>query len=443
VEGEPLARFDGPFDRRKAAHLLRRAGFGPTPHDLDECVAAGLEDTLAFVLADPGPSDPLAAGLGRALAGRFDLDELRGLQARWLHRMVFGPRPLVERMTLLWHDHFATSFRKVQDAVLMERQNLTLRAFALSSFRAIVAAVSRDPAMLLWLDADQNRKAHPNENFARELLELFTLGIGSYGEADVKEAARAFTGWHVVGGELRFDEGEHDDGVKTVLGEKGKLSGDDVVRIALDRPQAARFLGRRLLEELCHLDPDPALVDALARVLVEKRLAIRPVVATILRSRVFFSDRSIGQKVKSPVEYAVGAILALGARYDLRRLAQDLEEMGMSLYQPPDVSGWTGGEAWINAATLGARYEFARRLTDADGRDPGFYWDPLREVRVRRLSTPEAIVDHYLALLLAREVTADARTSLVEYARQGTSDQAGRVRGVVRMILTLPEAHLG
>jgi len=435
---------DGPFDRRRAAHLLRRAGFGGTAGDIDDAVARGPADTLAWVLADPGPADPLADGVARVLAGRLDTEPLRGMQTRWLDRMLRAPRPLVERLTLFWHDHFATSFRKVGDPVLMERQVLTLRAFALASFRALLAAVARDPAMLVWLDGNENRKAHPNENFARELLELFALGVGHYTEQDVREAARAFTGWHVRDRDFRFVQEEHDDGPKSLLGEKGRLSGDDVIRIVLERPRAAQFLAAKLLDLFVGPIADEALVEPVARRLRDTRYAIRPAVEMILRSRLFFGERAIGRKVRSPVDYALGAVLALGARVELGPLAADIDEMGLSLLQPPDVDGWEGGAAWINAATLGARYRFAKRLTSETG-GPGDApcFDPLAILEGRRIRDPEASVDHFLSLLLAREVGAGTREELVTHARNGPGGPAERAREVVRLILTLPEAHLG
>ena len=236
------------------------------------------------------------------------------LQAAWLQRMIDGVEPLREKMTLFWHNHFATSIAKVNDGSLMERQYELLFTHALGNFRPLLQEISRDPAMLVWLDSNQNVKGKPNENYAREVMELFTLGVGNYTEKDIREAARAFTGWHTSGGRFTFVHGEHDDGPKTVLGQTGNWDGDDVVRILLDQPACARFLVRKLYRFLVseNVAPPDALLDPLADAFRKSDYDIAVLVRTILRSQHFFSAYAYRQKVKWPVEYAVGVVRMIG-----------------------------------------------------------------------------------------------------------------------------------
>ena len=235
-----------PWGRTWAAHLYRRAAFGPSRADLVEAERLGPDGTLDLLLRGrPGADDllPALTDGGRVAAARDeraaygDGDQIRGW---WLYCMLQGGHPLREKMTLFWHNHFATSITKVQSPVPMFRQNCLLRSHALGRFGPLLQAVSRDGAMLVWLDSNRNVKAHPNENYARELMELFSLGVGNYTEKDVREAARAFTGWHTDGRGFAFDAGSHDDGPKTVLGQTGAWDGGDVVRIVLGQPAAAR-----------------------------------------------------------------------------------------------------------------------------------------------------------------------------------------------------------
>src|SRR4051812_9770437 len=234
-----------PWGRKWAAHLYRRAAFGASRAELLEAERLGPGGTLDLLMKGRPDADDLGetlADAGRVAAGQ-GTEALRGW---WLYCMLQGGHPLREKLTLFWHDHFATSDAKVRSAELMFRQNCLFRGHALGKFGPFLQAVSRDPAMLYWLDSNRNVKGAPNENYARELMELFSLGVGNYAERDVKEAARAFTGWRAEGGRFKFDARLHDGGTKTVLGRTGNLDGGDVVGAVLERPAAARFLVRKL-----------------------------------------------------------------------------------------------------------------------------------------------------------------------------------------------------
>jgi uncharacterized protein (DUF1800 family) len=293
--------------------------------------------------------------------------------------MILTPHPLRERVTLFWHNHFATSIAKVKLPALMRDQNLLLRRHALGKFGPLVQAVSKDPAMLVWLDSNANVRGKPNENYARELLELFCLGVGNYTEADVREAARAFTGWHTNvnpdGGynpgtppAFVFQRSMHDDGDKTVLGKSGKLDGGDVVRIVLEQKACARFLARKLYRHFVGeaVTPPDGLIEPLAERLRASDYDVGDTLRVILRSRHFYSPFAFRQRVKGPVEYVVGLLRGLGAKMPGDAVGLSLpaatQELGQTLFAPPSVKGWDGGQAWLNTATVLARHNMAWRL---------------------------------------------------------------------------------
>ena len=306
-----------PWGPRWAAHLYRRASFGPSRDDLVEAERLGPEGTLELLLRGKPHADEVLETLsdvGRIAAESDDNgDQLRGW---WLYAMLQGGHPLREKLTLFWHNHFATSLVKVQDPLLMFRQNELLRAHALGRFGPMLQAISRDGAMLVWLDSNSNVKGKPNENYARELMELFSLGVGHYTEKDIREAARAFTGWRTDGVGFAFDPRLHDGGTKTVLGQTGAWDGGDVVRIVLEQPAAARFLVRKLY---CHLvsektSPPDSLLEPLCESFRRSDYDIAGLVRTILASRLFYSDHAFRQRIKGPVEYVLGAVHAVYRR---------------------------------------------------------------------------------------------------------------------------------
>jgi uncharacterized protein (DUF1800 family) len=283
--------------------------------------------------------------------------------------MLVTRSPLTERMTLFWHNHFVSSQQKVRFARLMYQQNATLRANALGSFATLLHEASKDPAMLVYLDTAQSRKGQPNENFAREVMELFTLGEGQYSEADIKEAARAFTGWSLdrETGRYMFRPGAHDTGVKTVLGRSGAFDGDAVLDIILSKPQASEFITAKLWREFVSPAPDPVEVKRIAQIFRGRDYDIKAAMRALLMSDAFWAAGNRGTLVKSPVELVVGTLRQLGvAPGSAMPFAVVAAGMGQNLFSPPNVKGWPGGEAWINSSSLLARKQFLDRLARAD-----------------------------------------------------------------------------
>ncbi len=439
------------WDRDSAAHLLRRAGFGAPARDVERAVGDGRDATIERLLRFR-PS----RAVFRKKDGFYDS------QAWWLRRMLRSPAQLQEKLALFWHGHFATAYQKVDDVRLMGAQNRTFRNLGARRFRDLLLAVAQDPAMIWWLDGAENVKDHPNENFARELLELFTLGIvdddggPNYTETDVREAARAFTGW-TLGNRyaFTFDAGQHDDGVKTVLGVTGALTGEQVCDIAATHPQCARWLARRLWTFFAYPDPERAVVDALAQVYVSSDTDISAVLRTLFSRDEFYSERARSERVASPVEFAVGTLRTLGARTNGRELADATARMGQEIYNPPNVAGWPGGLAWMTSVTRLARYEFAWRVATARYGERAMSVTPARLTRgLADDASVDEVVDHVLRIAGVSSVPGSARDALVEYATTGPEGERApldlrdertvdvKVRGLLGIALTLPEAQL-
>jgi uncharacterized protein (DUF1800 family) len=366
-----------PWDLPRIAHLHRRAGFAAPWAVLERDLQDGPDAAVARLLkGEPTSGDGTPAAAFDSLLDRMG-DELGAnatlprLQSIWLYRMIFTPHPLRERMTLFWHNHFATSLAKVNNSSLMQRQNDLFRRHALGHFKPLLTAIGKDPAMLVWLDSTANRKARPNENYAREVMELFTLGRGHYAEKDVQEAARAFTGWFLTRDEFQEVRAQHDDGPKTILGQTGPWDGGDIPRILLDQPACAEFLVRKLVRQFVDEveTPPAALIAPLAQAFRESGYDIRVPVGTILRSNLFFDPEVRRKRVKSPVEFAVGTIRALEVLKPTVKadaLAEFCGRMGQNLYAPPSVAGWDGGPAWANSTTMLTRANFVLALLSSD-----------------------------------------------------------------------------
>ncbi len=352
-----------PWSAQWASHLYRRMTFGAAPSEIELAVSEGFPATFERLLRgrpETGVRDKMLADLGEEFARDGAIVKLRGW---WLYGMLNSGHPFREKLVLFWHNHFATSVNKVHSPTLMYRQNQLQRQYALGSFRPLLGEISRDVAMLIWLDSNKNVKGRPNENYAREVMELFTLGVGNYTEKDVQEAARAFTGWHAdtFTERFAFDADEHDDGEKTILGQRGRWNGDDVLRIILDQPAAARFLVRKLYRDFVSETPPPAaLLDPLAERFRKSDYDIADLIKTILGSRLFFSEHAYLKRIKSPVEFVLGAAKAAWpGPLAPSTVTPNLETMGQSLFAPPNVKGWPGGKVWLNNATLLARNNFA------------------------------------------------------------------------------------
>jgi len=451
----PWARYeptrDDPWDLRKVAHLHRRAGFGATRAELLRDITAG---PLASVerLFQPRalPSDEAEAFEGLRQTARSS-SNLELLKVCWLNRILHGPDPLREKLTLFWHGQFATSNKKVESVALMDRQNETLRSNALGGFAALLEAIIRDPAMLIWLDGGTSKKGKPNENFAREFLELFTLGTGQFAERDIREAARAFTGWVRQDSRGGFRETpaftrepeQVDDGPKAFLGQNGRWGAADIVRITLERPEAATFLARKLYRWFVSEagTPGPELIDPLAEEVKRLRFAIGPIVGVILRSRQFYSHAAYRQRIKSPVEFSAGLVRTLEVpRSALNPLALSAacDAQGQELFVPPNVEGWVGGRVWINSGTLLERTNWAADVVWGRSENGLMPFDPLAWAVRHKLPADQA-VGAFLDLLLARDVSNEARRLALDAGRDGSPDG---LRKALQRLVNCPEFQL-
>jgi uncharacterized protein (DUF1800 family) len=362
---------EAPWDLRRAVHLHRRAGFAATWAELDRDLKEGPDASINRVLAGTsriGVSEEFESTANLLADAAVASGDIKRLEASWIFRMLASPDPLAERLTLMWHDHFATAQSKVEDLALLRRQNDTLRRLARAPFGDLLNASIREPALLLYLDAPSNRKGHPNENLARELMELFTLGVGNFTETDIKEAARALTGWTVDDGSFRETSSKHDDGEKMLLDRKGRFSASDLLSNLLDRPATARRVARRI----CGLFMGEGVVTepmtlALADELIAHRLDVGHAVETVLRSSVFFASENIRSRVVGPVEFVIGACRALVPPVSIPStllLADWTARLGQQLFEPPNVGGWPGGRAWLTPRSLVGRANFAAALVE-------------------------------------------------------------------------------
>jgi hypothetical protein len=468
----PISVSDWSYDF--AAQLLERAGFGGTPEEIARLAAMTPERAVAYLVDyksvpndhldpfdpsgvwDPGlrdfPPSRVAATrraerTGEALGVkvkpegerklqpvvdrffywlRATLLETRRLANWWADRMVATARPLEEKMALFWHGHFATGEEKVRDYRKMEQQLALLHRHATGNFRDLLIDVARDPAMLVFLDAAQNVKGAPNENFAREVMELFTMGVGNYSEPDIREAARAFTGW--IDDDLAFkvDPAKHDDGPKTFLGRTGNFDGVDILHIILEQKVTAEFISGKLYRYFVREDISPAMQARLGALLRDNDYEIAPLLRTMFLSRDFYSAPSFGTRIKGPVELVVSTYRKLGAK----RLAgiPDLfvvsRELGQILLNPPTVAGWAQGRAWITPGLLLARGNFARDVLFPDilnFTDPNF--NPGAEIK--------RVNDRILAGIDIREATIE----------RGPGDAGGMEGGDMTMANVIASAE--
>ena len=369
-----------------------------------------------------------------------------GLRAWWLRRMMETPHPLLEKMTLFWHSHFAMNGELVNDPRLMQDHVRLLRSHALGSFDSLLRAISRDPALLISLGVDVNRKAAPNDGFVRPLMETFALGSGNFTEEDVREAARAFTGWFVLRGRLRYIAAEHDETVKRVLGRRGYFTGDDVIQIVLAQPATPRMLVRKLHRWLiCETEElSEALVTPLAESF-SKDYSVSKLVETMLRSNLFFSPLSYRGRVKGPVEYAVGIVNALEGVVPTMPLAQDVADLGQDLYHPPTVRGWMGGRYWISTATLVRRHNLS--LAILQGEEPyGSKLDPWAVAQRHGYATSESAARFLLELFLQGDLKPAVGEALLQDMRTVATDGRGEPRALLchltHAVVTRPEFHL-
>lgn len=365
------------WDRTTARHLLNRGGFGVPLSRVETMRAAGLQRCVqALVHYDQFPdtvstpeftsvkqyeamreqyrgADDMARREAINKAQRQMRQEIDRMKGWWMEQMRTTPRPLQEKMALFWHGHFATSAREIKQPEYNHDLNQVFRTHATGNFKTLTFAVGKSPAMLNYLNNKQNRKGHPNENWARELMELFTLGIGNYTEEDIREAARAFTGYTERRGEFHFDSNQHDYGPKTFLGRTGEFDGADIVNIIFEQDAAARFVPRKLWEFFVYENPDEAIVDELAETFRGANFELKPLLEKIFLSEEFYSPRAMNAQIKSPTQYLLMLADQLNFQQPPGAMANiALRGLGQELFYPPNVKGWPGGREWIDTNTL-------------------------------------------------------------------------------------------
>ena len=414
-----LRPYSGRLGMRAAAHLLRRVGFGGTPDEIERYAGmTAAEAAVELVRMPPiGGIQPPPEVLDTSHPARRPARAIEAVQLWWLNRMLTTPSPLQEKMTLYFHGHF-TSRATPRFPWITYKQNALFRKYALGNLRELTRDVSKDAAMLIYLDGNVNVAAHPNENYARELMELFTLGVDQYTERDVRESARAWTGWHVDRRDdtVGFNPAVHDNDVKQFLGRRGNFDGDRIVDIIFEQPQCARFFAASILNWFVYNDPEPALVEGVATLLRKHDYELLPVVETILSSDVLYSERAYRALVKSPVEFVVGSYRTLGlGAMDEGALAA-LQQMGQRIFFPPSVAGWPGGANWLTSGTMIARQNFLNRLLNSQTAN-GSAW-------LGDLSLHPATATHRIAQNVLQNDVAPAALHEIEAFLNGSGSAA-------------------
>ncbi|MFK7961640.1 MAG: DUF1800 family protein [Phycisphaerales bacterium] len=485
------------FDYWKAHHLLGRAGFGGTPAEVRAFADLGLEGAIDRLLQfedapdmndEPGldadimrPRSPeenrqyrqarqrgdeaflTKARMERQSRQRADRRQLQSLRQWWITRLINTRRPLQEKMTLFWHGHFATGHRAIEDSWDLYQQNRLFRQFAFGNFKDLTHRIIRDPAMLKYLNNDRNVRRQPNENLARELMELFTLGEGNgYGESDIKEGARALTGYHFRDDSFVFREAVHDPRDKRILGREGTFDGDDFVDLIFDRPYAAEFLTLKLYRFFVHdlpgddMRPDQrAYLKQLSSRFRASGYDVGMLLRTMFRSQHFYDPANVSARIKSPVELHVGTIRQLGTPPRSPRTAVEaLRGMGQDLFEPPSVRGWPGGRTWINTSTLFLRQNLALHLIT--GRRPKAYawpgdrtpYDPTSLLAPLRDATGGSTDANAAATYLLRHtlgtVPHPSRVATITtfFEERGTRLDADVLSGALALITAMPEYQL-
>ena len=448
------------------AHLLRRASFGADAATVRAAAQAGLSATTEALLHPERTADTLDDDAILAkLAGLLPEPKNGGMPAMavkmwWVHRMIASPHPLVEKMTLFWHGHFTSKDGNMAGELLYD-QNQLFRTNALGNFRTLTLAVSRDPEMLKYLNGNQNYKAHPNENYGRELMELFTCGIGHYTEDDVKAAARAFSGWNVRGRKFYFNPLQHDNDPKTFLGKTGNWNGDDIVDILVAHPATAQRLCTQLFSYFAYPNPEPEVIDALVQTYYSSGYDVGAILSQMFHSRAFYSDKARFAVIKSPAQYVVGTVKMLGLDKAVELVLADItpandmaanpvaaapnasaqttpavtnqqakgrklgvlaglplamRSMGQDLLAPPSVKGWDGGETWINTSTLLARINFGNTVSLSRQMFGGQSARLTAFVQQNNF-TPEGWVDYLADALGPLPLTPATRQALIDYIK--------------------------
>lgn len=494
----PIAPERFGFD--EARHLLWRAGFGGTSEQVRYLVEKGPKDAVELLLsppAEPGvdeagafdkdimrpPSPEERRMLTEARRSRDedalaaiqrerqrrearDREQLRDMKVWWLKTMIESGNPLRERLTLFWHGHFATAYRPIENSYHMYAQNRLFRAHASGSFRELLRGIIRDPAMLAYLNNNQSRKGKPNENLAREIMELFSLGVGNYTEEDIKEGARSLTGYTFEDDAFVYNQRNHDTGAKEILGSRGNLDGDDFVDAILAKQQCSEFIARRLYNFfVADVPPDErggaktlpkpqqAALQGLANTLKSNRYNLKPMLRQLFLSEHFYSPAFMGQQIKSPVQLVVGAARSLLVPVrDLSKLFDACDKMGQDLFGPPSVKGWDGGRAWINTSTMFVRQNTLAFMIAGKNTGRGFDesaktdpYDPtplLNDLDKDSHRDAAKVAEHLLRLALGRtpEAPRASLTNYLNHAKNPASRES--LANALLLITAMPEYQL-
>ncbi len=425
-----------PFDLEAKAHLCRRAAFGASPRLLRRLKGKDPRACARFFVQGEAQTVDF-----QKIAGWRDVFQVLGsnsvVAGAWLARMQLTRHPLRERLSLFWHDHFATGARKVQNPLWMDDQVMAFEEEGLGSFPSLLNRVVKGPAMLKWLDADKNRRGHPNENLGRELLELFTLGRGHYSEKDIQEAARALTGWRIHRGEFSFRRKAHDKGPKTILGETANFDGDALLDLLVGRPACAEFLATKLCRAFVGPKVPKEAVQEFAQVLRKQKLHIGRSIEVLLASRLFYEPRFRMAKVRSPIAFLLWMTRSMEAFMAPLPLYRAAAKLGQRLLDPPDVGGWPEGEAWLAEAPWILRARIASRI--ARGKNPGPMF-PNLETRMAEM-TPEEALGEMLRRLYPQGLPEAKLSLLREQAREGERlPYKVCLAGLFGSLCSLPEA---
>lgn len=452
-------------DLERIAHLHRRAGFGATRDQLEASLAKGYEATVEELLHPEAQPDLEEDLIFRYYIDQKESRQIEPAQSYWVYRMINTKRPLEEKMALFWHGLFATGFAKLNHAKQMVDQVAMLRTHALGDFRTILVELSRDPAMIFWLDNQENTTDVHNENFGRELLELFSMGIGNYSEDDVKNCARAFTGWTMknpIPGaqpygrhpwEFEFRSDQHDFGEKEFLGERGNFDGTDIVGIIVKQPATARFIARRLHNFFVSDAPDETAISELVDVYFKSQYDIRAVMRSLFLSDAFRSRKAYYAKVKSPAEHVIGLERLVEdfqyPAWGIRNISLECRYQGQDLLNPPSVEGWHTGKEWIDTGILVERINFGAGLV-GDTTKSGVQ-KIIGRLRAMGELSAEGFVDGCLDLMGPMEVSDTTRAGLLDFARKGgplkfgaNGDRAAeqRVTELLQLIVATREFQL-
>jgi hypothetical protein len=456
--------FQGPAaSSMQTGHLLRRAGFGASPEEIALYKPLGFSGAVDRLLNYQQVADDDLENRLKAL--NINLNSPTDQQRWWLLRMAWTQRPLLEKMTLFWHGVLTSSFRKVggpRAYMRMINQNQFLREHAFDTFDNILLGITSDPAMLFYLDLTKSTKKAPNENYARELMELFTLGLGHYTQQDVYEGASALTGWHVKGLTSRYYPQDHNDLVKTYLGHTGNLDYKDVINVLVNNPAAPWFISRKLFTFFVYENPSTDDLKPLVDTYVQSGHNMGAVMRTLLLSPQFSSAKAYRSRLKSPVEFTIGAYRALGINANVSGLPAITTLIGQTLFDPPNVAGWPGDKVsalWLNSGTWMTRLNYIDLLLvrgiSAHGSSTSLV-DLQGMVNKYQLNSPEQFVDHFSSFLLDGNLDSDRRTQLLDYfttqdgssggtpvtLTSGKSYPLGRVRGTLYLMMTSPEYQL-